>query len=95
MPEYVPGCHSYILNKYSGHLEAQAPDTNINNFELVAIYCPKAQLEWKTKRHYLHSASGNISLKYRKPCIDFSEWGFFCEKLCIIIHYRSVTGLFS
>lgn len=37
MPEYVPGCHSYILNKYSGRLEAQTPATNINNFELVAI----------------------------------------------------------
>lgn len=70
MPEYVTGCHSYILNKYSGHLEAQAPATNINNFELVAICCPKAQLKWKTKLHYPHSASENISLKSPSPALS-------------------------
>lgn len=77
VPKHVTGCHSYILNKYSGHLEAQAPATNINNFELVAIYCPKAQLEWKTKLHCAHSASGNIFLKSPKLCINFSKCFFF------------------
>lgn len=81
VPEHVTECHSYILNKYSGHLEAQTPATNINSFELVSIYCPKAQLEWKTKLHYPHSASGNISLKSPKPCIDFSEWFFWWEMM--------------
>lgn len=46
------GCCFSILNKYSGHLQTRAPAININNFGLVAIYWPNAQLACKTKLHY-------------------------------------------
>jgi len=40
----VTGCHSSILNKYSGHLLAWASAINIHNFRLVAMYEPNVQL---------------------------------------------------